>query len=101
MRGSAEYQKALRLIKAGHPRGDPRSLSLLQTAVRFRYPPACYALATWYLHGTGVRKNYKTAFGLLRYAGRFGVRSAFYNLAVCYETGRGTKRDVKKLFKTI
>lgn len=61
-------------------------------------PVAAYALATWYLHGRHIKKNYQTAVTLLLKASRGGVRDAFYDLAVCYEKGRGIEKDTVKAF---
>lgn len=62
------------------------------------YAHAIYGLATWYLHGRHVRKNYQAGARLLKRAAALGHRTAKYDLAVSYETGKGAKRDPRKAF---
>lgn len=83
------YRRALRLALADESSNRKRCLELLKRAVEDGHPRAAYALATWYLHGVGVRKDFKKGRLLLERAARADIREAHYDLAVCYETGRG------------
>lgn len=73
---------------------------LMEQSYNLGYPKACYALATWYLHGAfGYNLDYKKAVILLKTAAKNGINEAFYNLAVSYETGRGVRKNESKAFQ--
>jgi len=76
-----------------------KALKLLQQAYKLHDAGAAYALATWYLHGTHVRKNLKKGTTLLKEAvSRENIPSALYDLAVSYEKGTGTNKSLKKAY---
>lgn len=80
------YEQALALAKEQD--FDPREVvELLKTAMTDGDDRAAYALGTWYLHGTHVRKNEKKAFAMIKVAAGGGNPSALYDLAVFYEKG--------------
>lgn len=91
------YDQALSLAVNSTPDVD-RILALLTEASSARDPRATYALATWYLHGTNVRKNIKKAALLLEEASAQGNREAMFDLAVCYKKGRGREKDLRRAF---
>ena len=94
----SSYDAALRLMRAETP--DPKAARvLLEEAIAAGDPLACYALATWYLHGTHVKKSYKEGARLLSIAAEAKVRDALFDLAVSYETGRGVAKDRPKAFE--
>lgn len=74
-------------------------LKLLNQAIEEDSSDAMYALATWYLHGTNVKRSYKKAVALLKKAAENYHASALYDLAVCYEKGKGVSASDKKAFR--
>ena len=75
--GIMEYREALRPIREGRPRGDLESLTLLQRAAKNGYAPAQYALATWYLRGTGTGKGVRKVYARTRNLRAVMVRPRF------------------------
>ena len=80
-------------------------LRLLNEAVRLGNKKASYALATWYLNGFHVRKNYKKGFSFLQVAVQGGAennftlyKDALSDIAVCYELGNGVQKDEQKAY---
>ena len=80
-------------------------LRLLNEAVRLGNKKASYALATWYLNGFHVRKNYKKGFSFLQVAVQGGAennftlyKDALSDIAVCYESGNGVQKDEQKAY---
>jgi uncharacterized protein len=59
---------------------------------------ASYALGNWYLHGTGVSKNYKKAVRYLSRAAELANPEAQYDLAVAFELGHGVRKDENTAF---
>lgn len=92
-----KYLQALRLAKRSKPDWD-QVRQLLESAFEDDCPHAAYALATWYLHGTHVLQNAKTAARLLKIAAAENVPEAHYDLAVSYETGNGVAKSLRKAF---
>ncbi len=82
------YQNALQEAKKKKPDCDKvlRSLNICEAE---KHPAGTYALATWYLHGTHVKKNLKEGLRLLRKAADLNVPEALYDLGVSYEKGKG------------
>ena len=80
MRGYYHLRKARDLIyHTGKRRDDAQCLRLLEQSAAAGYARGHYALATWYLHGTGVKRNYKRAVRHLQIAvkGRVPAPSGF------------------------
>lgn len=76
-----------------------KTLNLLNSAIEAGSPDAAYALATWYLHGEHVGKDWNKAVFLLKRASNAKNPDALYDLAVCYEEGKGIKQDKYKAFE--
>ena len=93
------YERALRLAEDDREAHANEVVLLLEGAANAGHAKAAHALATWYIHGIGVRKNFKKAVALETVAARSGITEALYNLAFAYETGRGTKKDEAKAFQ--
>ena len=80
-------------------------LQLLNESISQGNKKASYSLASWYLNGFHVRKNYKRAFSLLKIAVEGGSENGFTlykdalsDIAVCYELGHGVEKDLHKAF---
>lgn len=94
--GQELYEQSKRLARRAEKDGGPLPVTLLQEAASTGYPPAVYALANWYLHGKGVKKDRKHAVRLLKQAASKKYPAAEYDLAVSYELGQGgLPRDPK------
>lgn len=89
--GKTEYDRAMKLATKSNPDLNA-ALALLQEASDKDYPDAHYALATWYLFGKVVRRDYKMAVAYLLKCSDV-VAKASYDLAVCYEKGKGVDKD--------
>jgi len=74
-------------------------LTLLNDSIEAGCSKAAYALATWYLFGNHIEKDWSKAVFLLKKASRKKHPSALYDLAVCYEEGKGIQKDEKEAFK--
>ncbi|HRO39007.1 MAG TPA: tetratricopeptide repeat protein [Flavobacteriales bacterium] len=94
--GSTYLARAKRSI-AAHGR-DGAAFELLSKAADAGNAEAIYAIGTWYLFGTHVRKNFRQAAGMLQRAADLGHASANFDLAVSYEKGKGVERDRSKAF---
>ena len=95
--GKTEYDEAMKLARKPDP--DLNAvLVLLQEASDKNYPDAHYALATWYLFGKVVKRDYETAVAYLHKCSDV-VAKASYDLAVCYEKGKGASKDKVKAFE--
>ena len=94
-----QYRQALRLAKKGRRRQAGRIIPLLRAATERGHAMAAHALATWYIHGIGVRKNFALAVELEQVAAAARIPDALYNLAFAYETGKGVKRDERRAFE--
>lgn len=75
------------------------AFEILEQADKKNNPVASYALGTWYLHGTYVKKDAEKAIQYLNKASHNDVKEAFFDLAVCYEKGVGVKKDYQKAFE--
>jgi TPR repeat protein len=93
------YQQALALAKRGRKGQAQRALPLLRAAADAGHAMAAHALATWYIHGIGVRKNFRAAVALERIAARAGIVEAIFNLAFAHEMGRGTQKDTTRALR--
>lgn len=87
------YKTALGLALRDRRKDRPLIASLLKEATALRHPEATHALATWYLFGKGVPRNYRKGLELEIRAARQGVAEAAWNVAISYERGKGTKRN--------
>ena len=96
--GKKLYEEAFRLARVAENSNGPWPVSVLSEAAATRYAPALYALATWYLHGRGVKKDHKKAFTLLLESAEQKYAPAEYDLAVSFELGKGTVRSEKSAF---
>ena len=75
-KGDKLYYKALHLAKQDDCNYHD-VLHLLNESIRLGNKKASYALATWYLNGFHVRKNYKKGFSLLQNAIQGGPENNF------------------------
>ena len=103
-KGDKKYYLALHLAEQ-ESYNHKEVIRLLIESVNLGNKKAAYALASWYLNGYHVRKNYKKAFELLQMAvingsekGFVQYKDALYDLAVCYEIGHGTPKDTHLAF---
>lgn len=92
-----EYESTLRLMKGAIPDHEA-ARRLLDDASAEGDPRACYAPATWYLHGTHVKKSLRKGAHLLRVAADHKIRNALFDLAVLHERGRGVAKDKEIAF---
>lgn len=103
-KGDKLYYKALHLAEQ-EDYDYHEVLHLLNESIKSGNKKASYALATWYLNGFHIRKNYKKAFQLLQIAVEGGAEDGFIlykdaltDIAVCYELGNGVKKDKHKAY---
>jgi TPR repeat protein len=97
-KGDKLYFNALKEASKNTEIGDSNALKLLQKAIDKNNSKAQYALATWYLYGKTVKKDYKVAVKLLLDSSVQNNELACFDLAVCYENGFGVKKSTKKAF---
>ncbi len=103
-KGDSLYYKALHI--AEHEDYDYHDvLQLLNESIRLGNKKSSYALATWYLNGFNIRKNYKKGFSLLQIAIQGGrengftlYKDALLDTAVCYELGHGVQKNKQKAY---
>lgn len=103
-KGDKLYYKALHLAEE-EDYNYQDVLHLLNESIRLGNKKASYALATWYLNGFNVRKDYKKGFSLLQNAIQGGrennfilYKNALLDIAVCYELGNGVQKDKQKAY---
>ena len=103
-KGDKKYYAALHLAEKEYY-NHKDVIRILEESVNLGNKKAAYALASWYLNGYHVRKNYRKAFKLLQIAVKNGSENGFvqykdalYDIAVCYEMGHGTTKDTKLAF---
>src|SRR6266699_2245941 len=72
---------------------NKKVFALLNQAEQRGNAQAAYALGTWYLHGTHVKKDRKRAVALLEQAAAKNIPDALHDLAVCYDKGAGVKKN--------
>jgi uncharacterized protein len=75
------------------------AFELLTKASKKGNSEALYAIGTWYLHGTFVKKAPKLAVDYFLKSIGGNHCNAYYDLAVCYEEGVGIKKDYKRAFE--
>lgn len=97
MKGDRLYSKALAEAKADN---NKSAFELLNKSAEYKNPKAYYALGTWYLHGTYVKKDIPKAIDYLMKSAEGKYPDAFYDLGVCYETGIGVEKDLDKAFES-
>ncbi len=97
MKGDVFYNKALKEANSKRPKLSV-AYELLYKAHSLGNYKATYAIATWYLFGKYLKKNYKKAVDLLQLATKGNLPEVFYDLAVCYESGKGIKADKRQAF---
>jgi TPR repeat protein len=68
----AQYRLAALLASSGRRGRKAEALRWLREASDAGHHGAEYALATWYLHGVALRKNFRLAVSLLKEAARAG-----------------------------
>jgi hypothetical protein len=95
MDGKLQYELALKTARKADRNGGDLPITLLRESASAGYPPALYALASWHLHGKGVRKDFKKAVALLKKAADKKYVPAEYDLAVSYELGQGVRKNFK------
>jgi uncharacterized protein len=96
---SVMYERALALAKRGRRAQAPRVIPLLQAAAGAGHAMAAHALATWYIHGIGVRRDFAAAMALEKVAARAGIVDAISNLAFAYEAGKGVDKDPREALR--
>lgn len=79
--------------------GIARALASIERASKRGDASAAYALATWFLFGRHVKKDYGRAVVLLKQAANENISEALYDLAVCCEKGTGTPKNEKKAYE--
>lgn len=84
-KGDKLYFQALKEASKNTEIGDSNALELLNRAIDKGNSKAQYALATWYLYGKTVKKDYKVAVKLLFESSLQNNELACFDLAVCYE----------------
>ena len=72
---------------------EEKAFECYMKAAELGYTPAYYAIATAYLDGEGVQKDFDKAFEWFRKAADSGDTSAKLKLAECYKRGAGCQRD--------
>lgn len=72
---------------------EEKAFECYMKAAEMGYAPAYYAIATAYLDGEGVERNFDKAFEWFRKAADSGDTYAKLKLAECYKRGAGCKRD--------
>lgn len=72
--------------------------TLLMKAKKVNHYKAVYALGTWYLFGTYVKRDVYKAFELLLEAADHNIPEACFDVANSYEKGVGTVKDLKQAF---
>lgn len=72
---------------------EEKAFECYMKAAELGYTPAYYAIATAYLDGEGVQKDFDKAFEWFRKAVDNGDTSAKLKLAECYKRGAGCQRD--------
>ncbi len=87
-----QYDRARQMTEKADRNGGDLPVELLKQSADAGYTPAIYALATWYLHGKGVKQNRKRAVELFKIAASKRNADAEYDLAVCHELGVGGLR---------
>lgn len=92
------YEASLKEIRKENP-DIKMVLENLNKASSLGNVEATYALATWYLHGENVQKDFDKAVSLLKIASSLKHTDALYDLAVCYEEGKGIEEDKYEAFK--
>jgi TPR repeat protein len=95
--GNTYLAQARRAI-ARHGRGEV-AFHLLERSAGMGNAEAIYAIGTWYLFGSHVRKNYRTAAEFLQRASDLGHAAALFDLAISYEKGKGVERDKGQAFR--
>jgi len=85
------YQRALRLMQRDG--NEAAAYPLLSAAADDGDGMSIYAIATWLLHGTHVRRNLKEGNRLLRLAADKNIASACSDLAVSYYRGWGIRQS--------
>src|SRR5262245_2831094 len=89
------YERALSEMKTG-TRNIRRVKTWLRAAQSAGDHRATYALGTWYLHGTHLKKDVKEGTRLIRLAAKANVPDALFDLAVSCEKGIGVRRNLKR-----
>ena len=72
---------------------EEKAFECYMKAAELGYTPAYYAIATAYLDGEGVQKDFDKAFEWFKKAVDNGDISAKLKLAECYKRGAGCERD--------
>ena len=98
-KGKDLYDEALRLARLAEKTDGPWPVTILREAAATGYAPAQYALATWYLFGRGVKRDYKKAFSLLLQSAEQNYALAEFDIAVSFEKGKGTDKSEKSAFR--
>ena len=95
IKGNHYFQLALDEMLNSEP-DHQKAAEHLEIAYTCGNKDAAYALATWYLHGTYFKKNWRIGFKLLREAAKAKVPEALYDLAVSYDLGKGVPKNDKQ-----
>ncbi len=97
-KGDRLYKRALTIANEAEEGGGEEVFKLLSKSASFGNDKALYALATWYLFGRYVEKDYDKAVVFLAKAAEKHNADACHDLAVCFENGQGVDLDLQKAF---
>lgn len=94
-KGDQLYYKALQL--AGQQEYDTQEVIslLIRSIEEYHNAKAAYALATWYLFGKHVGKNFKKAFECYLLSALYGEPKAKYEVGRCYYYGIGVPKNIE------
>ncbi|EXX50442.1 uncharacterized protein OCT59_023895 [Rhizophagus irregularis] len=76
-----------------------KAYELYQKAVELENVVAQLVLASIYIEGKGIKKNYNKAFELSKKLAKVGNPNGINRLGYCYSMGIGTEINMKKAFK--
>jgi len=100
MAADEEYPEAIQSIGrfvengyGGYKRSTQAAANWYLKAANLGYPPAQVALASKYIAGVGVSRNYSLALSWYRKAADAGYPDGQFGVGEIYERGRGMKRD--------
>ncbi|SKD09963.1 hypothetical protein SAMN05660461_5863 [Chitinophaga ginsengisegetis] len=74
------------------------AFNLLEQSANKGNAEALYAIGTWYLYGTFVKKNPSLAVEYFMSSVEGNHSNAYFDLGICYESGTGVKKNYKKVF---
>ena len=94
-KGDKLYHQALKLASQKKYNHLEVIVLLTKAIDKYHNSKAAYALATWYLFGKHVRKNYVKAFQSYLLASFYGNSKAKYEVGRCFYYGFGVLKDTE------